>query len=80
MNYFFLKETLIICLPRPYCYLVYIVLCNHNFVTQVACIEVLAVLHVWVSSGSSPEACDHSVLLYVFHRHMCGTFQDQTDR
>ena len=41
------------------------------------CIEVLVVLHVWASSGSSPEACGHSALLYVGHKCMYRIFQGQ---
>ena len=69
-----MMEILIICLPRPYLCLEHIELYSHTFVALGACIAVLAVLHVWVSSGSSPEVCGHFALLHVYNRHMYETF------
>ena len=72
---FFLEGNLDFLSAKTISYLVYIVLCNH--ISVVTCVEVMAVLHVWISSRSSLEACGYCVLLYVFHRCNCGIFQGQ---
>ena len=54
-------------MPRPCPYLECIVWNNCIFVTLRACIVVLVVLHILVSSGSSPEVCGYFVQWCVCH-------------
>ena len=72
------RGILTACLPRQYFDQECTVLCSHIFVSGGASIEAWMVLHVWVSSGSSPEVCGHFALLCVCHIHMYGTFQDHS--